>query len=75
MSTKNLQSGSHNTILEFRRRHSTFSSSSQEKSSIILCSSIFRRNFRPSSLQVGDYTRMGNASKFIIEIYPYEILL
>ncbi|CAF0826106.1 unnamed protein product [Adineta ricciae] len=43
--------------VQFRRRHSTLSSTSQISSSIILRSSIFRKNFRPSSLQARDYTR------------------
>ncbi|CAF3534518.1 unnamed protein product [Adineta steineri] len=44
-------------VLQFHRRHSTLSSADQTPTSIILRSNIFRKNFRPASLQVRDYTR------------------
>ncbi|CAF4766409.1 unnamed protein product, partial [Rotaria sp. Silwood2] len=46
------------TVLEFRRRHSSLSSTNQMNSSIILCPSIFRQNFRPSSMQPRDYSKL-----------------
>jgi hypothetical protein len=48
---------SNGSVLEFRRRHSTLESNDQSHASIILRPSIFRRNFRPSSLQPRDYVK------------------
>ncbi len=48
---------SNDNVLEFRRRHSALESNDQSNSSIILRPSIFRRNFRPSSLQPHDYVK------------------
>ncbi|UJR27967.1 hypothetical protein I4U23_009225 [Adineta vaga] len=42
---------------QFRRRHSILSSTGHTTSSIVLRSSIFRKNFRPSAVQVRDYTK------------------
>ena len=55
--SKDRQHVSTGNTLQFRRRHSTLSSAGQTASSIILRSSIFRKNFRPSALQVRDYTK------------------
>ncbi len=45
------------SVLEFRRRQSALESNNPAHASIILRSSIFRRHFRPSSLQPHDYTK------------------
>ncbi len=55
--TKDHKQLSNESVLEFRRRHSSLESNSQGNSSIILQPSIFRRHFRPSSLQPRDYTK------------------
>jgi len=50
--------------LQFRRRNSTLSSADHTSSSIILRPSIFRKNFRPSAVQVRDYTRTSSKNNF-----------
>jgi len=54
---------SNDSVLEFRRRHSTLESNDQSHASIILRASIFRRNFRPSSLQPRDYAKSSSKNK------------
>ncbi|CAF2816407.1 unnamed protein product [Rotaria sp. Silwood2] len=56
------------TVLEFRRRHSSLSSTNQMNSSIILCPSIFRQNFRPSSMQPRDYSKLSVLLNLILNI-------
>ena len=48
------------SVVQFRRRHSSHPSVERSNSSIISRSSIFRRNFRPASVRVRDYTRTGS---------------
>lgn len=48
---------SNENALEFRRRSSSLATNGQTSASIILRPSIFRTNFRPSSLQARDYTK------------------
>lgn len=50
--------------LQFHRRHSALSSTCQTPSTIILHPSIFRKNFRPTALQVRDYTRTSSKNNF-----------
>ncbi|CAF4391942.1 unnamed protein product, partial [Rotaria sordida] len=56
-STKIRRHVSSGTVLEFRRRHSSLSYANPKNSSIILRSSIFRQNFRPTAMQARDYAK------------------
>jgi hypothetical protein len=60
---KDRQQISNGNILEFRRRHSSLTSTDQMTPSIISRPAVFRTNFRPSSVQARDYSR--KSSKII----------
>ena len=52
-------------MLEFRRCHSSLSSANPKNSSIILRSSIFRQNFRPSAMQAHDHVKQSSEYIYI----------
>lgn len=62
--TRDRQRISNGSVLEFRRRHSSLDTSSQTSPSIILRPTIFRTNFRPTAVQVRDYTKTSRKKNF-----------